>query len=338
MSRGETFYTIKKFDFIFFFNSLERDSRAIKKEPGKEDEFIEQIKTLRPYGGGDCEEMAFTGILEALKKQPVFKSPLYVFTDAPPKDLDLANDALIEAKTRRVHVYFFLTKDCGTEAAYKPFEKLARKTCGQVFHLPKSQSEIAKLKNFAKELLDETECMEGPGIPGQPPIRKKKRSVAVKEYKLMVDDTMEKIIISISSENSSPKITLRDPLGNSVGKTTVSKVTIFQEANPKPGLWTLTVPPDAGKHTYLFKGTSKTNMAFNFIFVMPRLQGTPIPISNPLTGENSLLSLSLSLSFSLSLLLSLLLLLLFLLLLLLLLLLLAELSHARSALAAEHHG
>ena len=282
--------------------------------------------------------MAFTGILEALKKQPVDKSPLYVFTDAPPKDLDLANDALIQAIVRGVHVYFFLTKDCGTEAAYKPFEKLARKTCGQVFHLPKSQSEIAKLKNFVKELLDETECMKGEDIPGQPPIRKKKRSVAVKEYKLMVDDTMEKIIISISSENSSPKITLRDPLGNSVGKTTVSKVTIFQEANPKPGLWTLTVPPDAGKHTYLFKGTSKTNMAFNFIFVMPRLQGTPIPISNPLTGENSLLLLSLSLSFSLSLLLSLLLLLLFLLLLLLLLLLLAELSHARSALAAEHHG
>ena len=102
----------------------------------------------------------------------------------------------------------------------------------------------------------------------------------------MVDDTMDKIIVTISTANSSPKITLRDPLGNFVEKTTVYElVTMFEVANRKPGLWTLTVPPDAGKHTYLFKATSKTNMDFDFIFVIPRVRGTPLPISHPLTGE-----------------------------------------------------
>ena len=225
--------------------------------------------------------MAFTGILDALKKGPVNDSPLYVFTDAPPKDVALFNAARVKTGTLGVPVYFFLTKGCGKEADYLPFKELATETCGQIFELPKSRTEIAKMKRFTKVLLEGTVCSGGPGLRSI----KEKRSVAAKEYKLMVDDTMDKIIVSISSANSSPKITLEDPLGNSVGKTTVSKVTIFEVANPKPGLWTLTVPPDTGKHTYLFKGTSKTNMDFDVIFVIPRVRGTPIPISHPLTGE-----------------------------------------------------
>ena len=226
--------------------------------------------------------MAFTGILDALKKGPVNNSPLYVFTDAPPKDVALFDEARVKTDMLEVPVYFFLTNGCGNEADYLPFKELATKTCGQIFELPKSRTEIAKMKRFLKVLLEGTVCS---GEAGRRSI-KKKRSVAAKEYKLMVDDTMDKIIVSISSANSYPKITLRDPLGNSVEKTTVYKlVTMFEVANRKPGLWTLTVPPDAGKHTYLFKGTSKTNMDFDFIFVIPRVRGTPLPISHPLTGE-----------------------------------------------------
>ena len=225
--------------------------------------------------------MAFTGILEALRKGPVSDSPLYVFTDGPPKDVSLLQAAKITAGLLGATVYFFLTNGCGNEADYLPFEELARDSCGQIFKLPKSRPDIAKMKRFTKVLLEGTACT-GMQVIG---IGKKKRSVAAKEYKLMVDDTMDKIIVTISSANSSPKITLRDPLGSCVGKTTMSKVTIFEVANPRPGPWTLTVPTGAGKHTYLFKGTSKTNIDFDFIFVIPRVGGTPIPISHPLTGE-----------------------------------------------------
>ena len=227
--------------------------------------------------------MAFTGILEALKKGPVTNSPLYVFTDAPPKEVSLLHDAKIKANPRGVPVYFFLTNACGHEADYKPFEELATDTCGGIFELPKSRSDIAEIKNFTRLLLEKVTCSS---YGGYQLFRKRRRSVAAKEYKLMVDDTMDKIIVTVSTANSSPKITLRDPLGNSVEKTTVYKlVTMFEVANRKPGLWTLTVPPDAGKHTYMFKATSKTNMDFDFIFVIPRVRGTPLPISHPLTGE-----------------------------------------------------
>ena len=82
---------------------------------------------------------------------------------------------------------------------------------------------MAKMKKFTKVLLAGTTCSAGMQLNG---IGKKKRSVAAKEYKLMVDDTMDKIIVSISCANNSPKIALRNPLGSFVGKTTMSKVTI----------------------------------------------------------------------------------------------------------------
>ena len=68
--------------------------------------------------------MAFTGIRDALKKAPVTDSPLFVFTDAPPKDVSLLKKATVEAKSYGAAVYFFLTNGCGNEADYLAFEEL----------------------------------------------------------------------------------------------------------------------------------------------------------------------------------------------------------------------
>ena len=56
-------------------------------------EFVQAINDLMPHGGGDCPEYAFTGMLEALYQDPQWGSPMYVFTDAGPKD---ATDEFIE--------------------------------------------------------------------------------------------------------------------------------------------------------------------------------------------------------------------------------------------------
>ena len=65
--------------------------RVFRKDAGEESgkEFIAKIKALRAHGGGDCPEMAFKGIIEALNAGPVDYSPLYVFT--LPKDATLDN-------------------------------------------------------------------------------------------------------------------------------------------------------------------------------------------------------------------------------------------------------
>lgn len=268
---------------IFF---LER-GRALKKGVGKGEQFIKEIDALGPHGGGDCPEMTFTGIKSALYKGPASGSPLYVFTDASPKDAtkDLVDEVTLTAKGSSINVYFFLSNiPCGTTGADKPFKELAKKTCGQVFELPKSSADIAQMKNVTKGLLGGTVC---PGAISFNPLGKRRRRATLSGYKLQVDDTMDKIIVSVSSETRKPDIKLTDPSGAPVtsGKITVGKLTIFEVDHPKPGTWSLIVPSAAGKHTYMFKASSKTNMDFDFIFVIPRLNGSPIPISYPLTGE-----------------------------------------------------
>ena len=232
--------------------------------------------------------MAFKGILEALKKGPVGGSPLYVWTDAPPKDAtdDNIEEATNRAKLLGINVYFFLTTGCvDPSSSLKPFEKLARDTCGQVFELPKDSSSIAEMKNVTKHLLGEKSC-KGGGLTIEP-IGKKKRDVSSSVYRLLVDDTMEKIIVTVSSENSNATINLKDPRGSFVtsGKSVVFKVTIFELENPSPGIWQLVVPSEAGKHTYLLKGSSRTNVVFDLIFAIPRQMGRPLPIPYPLKGE-----------------------------------------------------
>ena len=264
--------------------------RVFRKGAGKENgkEFVAKIKELRAHGGGDCPEMAFKGIIEALNAGPVDDSPLYVFTDAPPKDATLDNieEAKNRAKLAGINVYFFATTFCGDPSSVKPFENLARDTCGQIFPLPKSSSDIARMKTVASDLLGGTTCAGGLGS-----VFRKKRSASPSVHILLVDDTMEKIIVSVSSENSGAEINLKDPLGSFVtsGKTVLSKVTIFDVKNPTPGIWQLEVSPKAGKYTYLFKGSSKTNVVFDFIFFTPRRTGTPFPIPYPLKGKFSFL-------------------------------------------------
>ena len=48
--------------------------------------FVDAINDLQAHGGGDCSEYAFTGMLQALYQDPEWGSPMYVFTDADPKD------------------------------------------------------------------------------------------------------------------------------------------------------------------------------------------------------------------------------------------------------------
>ena len=186
------------------------------------------------------------------------------------------------AFTKGASVYFFTTGLCG-RASYKPFEDLASESCGQMFEIPKHSADLAKMSNITKGLLKATSCSTGIGssLPGR------KRRSANSVYQLPFDDVMEKVIISVTTQNTRATIDLKDPRGVSVssGKTTLAKGAIFEIDHPRPGRWRLTVSSGAGKHSYVIKASSKTNVDFDFIFVIPRRRMSPLPISHPLIGE-----------------------------------------------------
>ena len=74
-------------------------------------EFQKEIDKLKAHGGGDCPEHTFAGILGALERVQYPGSPLYVFTDAGPKDAteDKIDPVNVAAETNQVPINFILT-------------------------------------------------------------------------------------------------------------------------------------------------------------------------------------------------------------------------------------
>jgi len=254
-------------------------------------QFLNAIQGLRAHAGGDCPELTFTGILDAMAESPNYGSPLYVFTDASAKDATEENIeevlSFADSEVNGITINFFTTGLCG-RSSFEPFEKLARETCGQMFKLPNS-GELRKLTGFTAGALAGATCLASGGtgnVSG-----KKKRSVGVSSYSIPVDDSTEKLIISVTTEQMGPSITLKDPRGYFVtsGKIYLSRGAIYEINHPQPGAWKLTVSR-AGKHSYHVKGSSKTNVDFEYFFVMIPTRGskTPIPISHPLLGQKAL--------------------------------------------------
>ncbi len=217
---------------------------------------------------------------------PLPGSPLYVFTDASAKDATEDNfmEALSFARELGLTINFFTTGNLCGDPSFTSFEDLARETCGQMLRLP-SSNDLKKLSTITGISLTGTTCLcSGGDISAS---GKKKRS-ATKEYEIPLDDSIEKVIVTVTTQNTGPNIILKDPLDRvSSGKIPFARGALYEINSPMPGSWKLVIS-GAGKHTYLVKGSSKTNVDVDFFFVMIPSYGTnkkPIPISQPLLGK-----------------------------------------------------
>lgn len=165
-----------------------------KMEAGKGTQFVKAIEALSPSGGGDCPELAFRGITDALNEGPQSGSPLYVFTDATAKDDHQLDVAKVAAISQSASVYIFFTIGYCYKSSYKPYQDLASETCGQMFEIPKHSKDLATMSGITKSLLHVTSCnmRSGGSLFGR-----KKRSGS-SDYKLLFDDVMEKVVVSVT--------------------------------------------------------------------------------------------------------------------------------------------
>ena len=94
--------------FYFLVDPLNENPVTVKPEE-KAGEFEQEIRRLRPHEGGDCKEYAFHGIREALSRLYYSGSPMYVFTDAGPKDENVLEDVKVMVQDYDVVVNFLTT-------------------------------------------------------------------------------------------------------------------------------------------------------------------------------------------------------------------------------------
>lgn len=261
-------------------------------------EFQKEIDKLKAHGGGDCPENTLAGILGAVDKVQFPDSPLYVFTDAGPKDAteDKISRVRAAAKEMRLTINFMLTDYCGRSSGSRKdpknihpvFLSLAEGTSGQAI-LFNNLEEMERLSSWT------IETMQGCVIvtSGSNKKRRGGRGIGSTDgrYTIPVDDSVEKMFVTINTAVEGDGIILRntDNVEISSGKLSLPYVTIYEITNPKRGAWTLTVPGSLGDHEFSVKSSSDTNVDFEHYFLveLPSRRGrrTKVPISNPVAGK-----------------------------------------------------
>ena len=107
-----TCYRFSPFRTFLLVVSFSKDAGSmVTKLDHQSIEFVQAINALKAHSGGDCLEYTFQGILNALGQSPLFGSPMYVFTDAGPKDDTPENieEVKILAEAEEITINFLST-------------------------------------------------------------------------------------------------------------------------------------------------------------------------------------------------------------------------------------
>ncbi len=242
---------------------------------------ISAIGNITVDGGGDCPEMTFEGLVQALYYSPMPGSAMYVFTDAYAKDDSRENIETVMALAidLGISVYFFTSGDCGGHVSkMASFKTVAQGTGGLMFPLHSSQ-EIKKLSKFVKQNLQGGATVDSNTV----------NEANTKTYSIVVDDTIKTLVLTVIMSKTGVRVRLVSP--NGVEQNATSRLNmnlIFNVDSPTPGNWTLHVPSSAGDIEYLVRTISKLNIDFShyyFKYLPKETSRDHIPVVHPLLGE-----------------------------------------------------
>ena len=269
------------------------------------DKFVTAISSLHPHDGGDCPELTFQGMKDAIDESPQLDSPLYVFTDAGPKDATEENMIYVResAKAQGIVVNFFVVQSsgCAKSADITSFEEIAQETMGQVFEL-KDDKELEQLGGLTATSLGGTAVIANAHHTAQNFGRKKRSSSQNSNFSIPVDDSIDTLVISVTTDQPSAggnawSVSLTSPTGTIAGvaHNNLDQGTVYQISRPNVGVWNLGVTAVSSvNYNFFVKGSSANNIDFEYYFVKTTVRrgvSTTIPINPPLLGKVSVLHL-----------------------------------------------
>lgn len=259
------------------------------------DSFVTALKDIKPIGGGDCPELTFKGMIDAIDiGQPQDGSPMYVMTDASSKDASEENVAIVQQRALVngfVINFFIFDHFCSRGDAVKAFQKIAQETSGQVFRL-KDETELEQLTGLTAVSLGGSAVISN---AAENTSFRKRRSVSnqKKSYSIPVDDSIDTLVISVTTDQSRKSannwgVSLTSPSGilTGVSQKQLDKGTVYQIINPSVGVWNLEISNgNSVNYDYYAKATSASNIDFEYYFVKRSRRGALIPITNPVQGK-----------------------------------------------------
>ncbi|KAL2684640.1 hypothetical protein Neosp_005719 [[Neocosmospora] mangrovei] len=236
--------------------------------------FEDAISNLGAAGGGDCPELAFTGMLAAVDVMDV-DSGLLLFTDADAKDSNLMLQLLAKAQEKRISISVFTyASDCEDSAMKRStIVKRVDNAYGQIcagtggLYRTGPRSEVANVTSFIENVIT-TDL--GTIIRVQDKV-----DGSDKEFDVPVDSYMTKVTFSLLGEGVKLEITTPDgkPLqleGIGITKTILEDSTYLSLSSPPPGIYKVTIS-GKGTFTFLSSGVSTLQLSsFNFASIRGR--------------------------------------------------------------------
>jgi von Willebrand factor A domain-containing protein 7 len=120
-------------------------------------DFLKLLDNIIVRGGGDCPEMALTGIYEGVKYSKK-KSIAFVLTDAYAKDYMRYKEVILAVNKAQTSINFILTGECEDDGEDNPgfdvYENIADKSNGQVYRLKTDKISLV-LKTIQMQLDDD---------------------------------------------------------------------------------------------------------------------------------------------------------------------------------------
>jgi len=242
--------------------------------------FLYRLRSIYPSGGGDCAELAYTGLEVAINSMKQ-NSDVYLFTDADAKDAVKLNSVLFQAREKDIRINIVATGSCRRRRLRSLFtvdpsyESITSGTGGTLFRV--QVSEIGSV--FA---------VAAPRASGEIQVLLRAAGVSGGSVKVPVDSAVNLAIFTVQS----PSFALTRPDGSQVmaaddgvlivdaGDTAI--VTVNE---PEVGMWTLAL---TGPYNAIIEGRSNLELLdFSFVELLFGRELDYVPISgSPVAGES----------------------------------------------------
>ncbi|CAH1253066.1 VWA7 [Branchiostoma lanceolatum] len=247
--------------------------------------YINAINALNAHGGGDCPEMAMTG-LELALQNTLPKSKIYLFTDADPKDSDKLQDVVSLLQQKKSSITFLLTGSCSRKRrdlhgrskralTGNPYDVIAEESGGKVFDITKD--EVAEVS--------EVIALEVNGAPVTVMTKSVSES-ASRDHEIPVDAALLEMVMTLTGSATAPMFQLYTPTGATQSFGTADAQVVIETDRykvlkltaPAAGEWRLHL---AAGQRYDIEVTGKSVLDFSTEFLDP---GSGFPIDGRPVG------------------------------------------------------